>query len=168
MSRQSGEPQDGIDARRQQWAAELPDVDTRGMAIIGRMRWLTMQLRPGIEAIFTEHGLDAGEFDVLATLLRAGTPYTLRPTELYQWLMISSGGLTARLKRLEDAGMVKRSSAPDDARSLLVALTTKGKKLAERAFRDDMAHEAKVLSALTKAEQAQLEALLRKLALAVE
>lgn len=167
MSRQKAKERDGIDERRAQWAAELPDLDTRGMAIIGRMRWITLNLRPPIEAIFRKYGLDSGEFDVLATLRRSGKPYCLRPTELYRWLMISSGGLTARLARLEKAGLISRVPDPDDARSMLVQLTPTGKTVAERAFREDMAFESEVLEALKPAELAALESLLRKLVLAL-
>jgi DNA-binding MarR family transcriptional regulator len=164
MSREMVEARDGIDLRRAQWASELPDLDTRGMAIIGRMRWITLNLRPPIEAIFGKHGLDSGEFDVLSTLRRSGAPYCLRPTELYRWLMISSGGLTARLGRLEKAGLVERLPDPNDARSTLVQLTAAGRKVAENAFREDMAFENQVLEALTDEEAANLESLLRKLA----
>lgn len=168
MSRRMADAEDRIDRRRAQWAAVLPDIDTRGMAMIGRMRWITLRLRPGIEAIFVRHGLDTGEFDVLSTLLQQGEPFRMRPTELYRSLMISSGGLTARIDRLAQAGLVERQPAPDDARSLLVILTAKGRRLAEQAFREDMAWEAAALEALTADEQDRLSALLRKLALAVE
>jgi DNA-binding MarR family transcriptional regulator len=163
MSRQNAAPPDGIDQRRAQWARELPDLDTSGMAVIGRMRWITLQLRPPIDAIFARHGLDNGEFDVIATLRRAGPPYRLRPTELFRALMISSGGLTARLERLARAGLVKREVARDDARSMLVVLTENGRALAEAAFREDMAFERDVLGALDAGELQELEGLLRKL-----
>lgn len=168
MSRYSDISADGVDARRAQWTRVLPDLDTRGMAILGRMRRITLELRPGIEAIFARHGLDSGEFDVLATLLRHGAPHRMRPTELYRSLMISSGGLTDRLNRLAKAGLIERAPAPEDARSLLVILTPKGQALAEQAFREDMAWEAAVLDALTEEEQDRLGDLLRKLALSVE
>lgn len=158
---------DGIDDRMVQWEKELPDLDTTAMGIIGRMRWITMRLRPSIDAIFAQHGLDAGEFDVLATLLRSGAPYSLRPTELFNWLMISSGGLTARLKRLQTVGLIERKSATGDGRSMLVMLTPKGRLIAERAFREDMAFENQMLEALTKAECSELASLLRRLTLAI-
>ncbi len=168
MSRRIAGARDGVDLRREQWASELPDLDTRGMAIIGRMRWINLNLRPPIEAIFRKHGLDRGEFDVLATLRRSGKPYCLRPTELYRWLMISSGGLTARLRRLERAGYICRLPDPDDARSTLVQLTPEGQMVAERAFREDMAFENSVLEALDPEEITALEAILRKLVIARE
>jgi DNA-binding MarR family transcriptional regulator len=154
---------DHIETRRAQWRREIPDLDTTGMAILGRARWITLQARKPIEAVFARHELDAGEFDVLSTLLRSGAPYRLRPTELYTQLMISSGGLTDRLARLERAGLVRRMPSESDARSLLVELTDFGRNLAERAFREDMAVEALLLAGMTDAECDQLAGLLMKL-----
>ena len=82
--------------------------------------------------------------------------------------MISSGGLTARLRRLERAGYICRLPDPDDARSTLVQLTPEGQMVAERAFREDMAFENSVLEALDPEEITALEAILRKLVIARE
>lgn len=169
MSRQlAPEAADHVEQRRRQWARELPDVDTQGMAVLGRARWITLRARPPIEAVFAAHGLDAGEFDVLSTLRRAGPPYRLRPTELFQALMISSGGLTDRLARLEKAGLVARRPSESDARSLLVELTVEGRERAEAAFRADMEVEAHLLAGLIGEERDQLAGLLAKLAASME
>jgi DNA-binding MarR family transcriptional regulator len=154
---------DRIDERRGQWAQELPAVDTVGMGILGRMRWLTLKVRTPIEAVFARAGLATGEFDVLATLLRSGAPYRLRPTELYRSLMISSGGLTDRLDRLEKAELIRRGEPQGDARSLPVELTREGRRRVETAFREDMKIEAQLLAGLSGKELKTLEGLLRKL-----
>jgi DNA-binding MarR family transcriptional regulator len=161
-------PQDRIDETRAQWAEMLPDVDTQGMEVLGRARRIVLQSRPAIEAVFARHGLDAGEFDVLATLLRSGPPHALRPTELYRSLMISSGGLTDRLNRLQKAGLISRPPSPEDRRSLLVQLTPEGRTKVEAAFREDMALEARLLAPLAEADRRALAELLRKLALAMQ
>jgi len=171
QSRRSGSaasPLDPVEVRRNQWARELPDVDTSGMAILGRARWITLRVRPAIEQVFERHGLDTGEFDVVATLLRAGPPYRLRPTELFQSLMISSGGLSNRLERLGSAGLVSRPPSDGDSRSLPVQLTSAGKRKAEAAFREDMRVEAELLHGLTESERDQLALLLAKLAASLE
>ena len=160
--------QDRIGQRQAQWRKELPDLDTRGMAVLGRARRIPLTPRPRIESLFAEHGLDAGEFDVLATLLRGGAPYSQRPTELFRSLMISSGGLTDRLLRLEKAGWVQRIPCPDDARSKRVQLTEAGRNLTEELFRRDMALEAEMLAALSEAEVTALSDLLAKLAASLE
>ena len=162
------EPADHIDRLQAQWTRELPDLDTRGMEVLGRARRIVLQSRPPIEAVFARHGLDAGEFDVLSTLRRSGPPYALRPTELYRSLMISSGGLTDRLNRLAKSGMITRPPSPEDGRSLLVQLTDRGRTAVETAFREDMAVEAAILAPLDDAERRALADLLRKLALSME
>lgn len=159
---------DHVDRLRGQWARELPDVDTTPMEIVGRARRITLGARRDIEAVFERHGLDAGEFDVIATLRRSGPPYRLRPTELFRSLMISSGGLTDRLARLEAQGLVRRAPSPEDRRSLTVELTDAGRARAEAALREDMAVEAELIAGLGAAERAELARLLRKLALGVE
>ena len=138
------------------------------MAILGRARRIIAQVRPAIEAVFSAHGVDTGEFDVLATLLRSGPPYRLRPTELYKTLMISFGGLSDRLARLAKAGLVSRHAAQDDARSLLVQLTERGGRTIEKAFREDMALEADLLRPLSEQERRSLACLLRKLACSLD
>lgn len=172
MSRQKGgsilPDEDHVERRRSQWERELPDVDTVGMAILGRARWITLKVRPAIEAVFATHDLDTGEFDVLSTLLRSGPPYRLRPTELFTQLLISSGGLTNRLLRLEKAGLIARPASSEDGRSLPAQLTEAGRRCAEAAFRADMAAEASLLHGLDDQERHQLAALLAKLAASLE
>lgn len=163
-----GRTGDHVDRLRQQWARELPDLDTEPMAILGRALRLSRIVAPSIEATFAAYDIDRGEFDVISTLLRSGPPHRLTPTDMYASLMISSGGLTHRLIRLEKAGLVRREKSPSDARSLLVALTDKGKTVAEEAFRADMASELRFLDALSAEERETLAALLRKLNASLE
>lgn len=165
---EAGQAGDHVDRLRAQWARELPDLDTSPMAILGRIYRLSNLVRPSIEATFAGFGLDRGEFDVISTLRRSGPPDRLTPTELYTSLMISSGGLTHRLVRLEKAGLICREPSPEDGRSLLVCLTEEGRRRAEAAFRADMASEAELLADLGADDREALEALLRKLGLAIE
>jgi DNA-binding MarR family transcriptional regulator len=162
------EPADHVDRALTQWSREMPGIEIKGADVLNRARRIVLESRGPIEEIFKRHGLDSGEFDVLATLRRAGAPYALRPTELYTSLMISSGGLTARLDRLEDAGLIRRRPSEDDARSVVVELTPAGRKKIEATFRADMALENKMVSGLAESERAELVRLLRKLTQAMK
>jgi|ERR1700733_7273598 len=113
--------------------------------------------------LFARVGLQAGEFDVLATLRRSGRPYMLSPTQLYEAAMISSGAMTDRLDRLERAGLVVRRPDPKDRRGKLIVLTDPGKRLIDEAMGRHVANEERLLLTLTQAEQETLNALLRKL-----
>ena len=151
-----------------QWKREMPEIGLEGSRILGRARRITLVSRETIEAVFARHRLDAGEFDVLATLRRSGEPFALRPTELYRAMMISSGGLTDRLNRLEAKGLVRRRESDEDKRSLMVELTAKGRSTIEAAFREDMAAENELVAGLTAPERNELARLLEKLALHME
>jgi DNA-binding MarR family transcriptional regulator len=71
-----------------------------------------------------ETGLALADFDVLAQLARAGGE--LRMTELAARALISRSGMTRRVARLVDEGLVRRASAETDARGVVVALTKAG------------------------------------------
>ncbi|WP_077961125.1 MarR family winged helix-turn-helix transcriptional regulator [Ensifer adhaerens] len=162
------EARDHVDRLQAQWAAELPDLNTEPMTILGRAYRLSNLVRPSIEETFASFGLDRGEFDVISTLRRSGPPYRLTPTDLYTLLMISSGGLTHRLDRLQKAGLIVRERSASDGRSSVVGLTEKGIALAETAIRADMKSEAQYLESLSKEDRAALAGLLRKLLVSLE
>jgi DNA-binding MarR family transcriptional regulator len=77
--------------------------------------------------------------------------------------MISSGGMTDRLDRLERAGLVIRRPDPKDRRGKLIVLTDPGKRLIDEAIGRHVANEERLLLSLTEAEQETLSALLKKL-----
>ena len=87
----------------------------------------------------------------------------LTPPQLYEAAWISSGGMTARLDRLERAGLVERRLDPDDGRGKKVALTVTGLAIIEDMIGKMVAMEEQMLSVLTQAEQDTLNGLLRKL-----
>jgi DNA-binding MarR family transcriptional regulator len=159
---------DHVDRLRSEWRRELPDLDTEPMSILGRAKRLSNLVSSSIEETFAAFDLDRGEFDVIATLRRSGSPYRLTPTELYTSLMLSSGGLTHRLDRLEKAGLIRREKSPSDGRSVHVVLTDEGIRRAEEAFRADMANEMRFLEALDAQERLVLARLLRKLIAGIE
>jgi len=155
---------DRADMAVDQWARERPDLPALPMAVFGRLSDAAERvMRDHMNPLFAEAGLQPGEFDVLATLRRSGAPYMLSPTKLYEAAMISSGGMTNRLDRLEHAGLVERRPDPNDRRGKLIALTDAGKRVIDETIGRHVANEQKLLSVLTVAEQEKLNALLKKL-----
>ncbi len=69
-------------------------------------------------------GLALADYDVLVQLAIAGGE--LRMTELANRALISRSGMTRRVARLADEGLVRRSEATADGRGVLVALTDAG------------------------------------------
>lgn len=160
--------QDPVDKILSQWQRERPDLDVSPMGIIGRLGRIRKHLERGIQAVFSEFGLQAGEFDVLATLRRSGDPYQLSPTQLYNTLMISSGTMTHRLDGLEQAGWIVRTPDPHDRRGTLIQLSPQGLELVDKALEAHVRNEHSLLRALSDSEQETLANLLRKLLLSFE
>jgi len=112
-------------------AAELPG--RRGLdawtALLRAHATLVRQLDSDLEK---ETGLALADFDVLAQLAVAGGE--LRMTELADRALISRSGMTRRVARLVEVGLVRRATADADARGVVVALTKAGvARLAETA-----------------------------------
>src|SRR5262245_62827356 len=103
------------------------------MAVFGRIYRIARNVGDRQETVYAAFGINRGEFDVLATLRRSGEPYQLTPTELCDTMMLTSGGMTGRIDRLERRGLVRRSQHPSDRRALVVTLTAEGKAIAEEA-----------------------------------
>lgn len=159
--------QDRIDRILAQWKRERPDLNTRAMGLVGRIQRAAAALRPRLDDTHGLSGLQGESFDVLASLRRSGRPYQLSPTQLYREMMLTSGAMTNRIDRLENAGLVSRRPDPQDRRGTLVRLTAKGKALVDAATSGHVANEERLLAVLSEREQLQLADLLRKLLLSL-
>lgn len=148
----------------EQWRAERPDLDTAPLLVIGRVHRVANALTPELVAVYAQHGLGEGDFDVLATLRRQGAPYTLTPGELGEKTLVTSGAVSKRLDRLEARGLVERRASESDGRSRTVVLTPEGRRVIDAAMGDHVANEARLLAALEPAERAELGRLLGRLA----
>lgn len=151
----------------EQWRREVPKLERSPFGVVGRISRLAQLLQAELEPIFAAHGLNGGEFDVLAALRRAGRPYRLTPTELTRALIVSSGGMTKRLNALERRGLIRRQPDPHDGRSTAVSLTPDGKRLVEATLAEHAANEDRLVSALSARDAAQLARLLETLAIAL-
>ncbi|HBV13320.1 MAG TPA: MarR family transcriptional regulator [Brevundimonas sp.] len=152
-----------------QWAVARPDLDLLAMETLGRLHEASIVVARERQApLYARHGLQHGEFDVLATLRRAPSPDGLTPTALYEATMMSSGGMTARLDRLQKSGLIERTPHPGDRRASLVKLAPKGFDLIEAMMPLHMAESQAILAGLSREEQAALGALLARLIATVE
>ncbi|ALE06591.1 MarR family transcriptional regulator [Arthrobacter sp. ERGS1:01] len=146
-----------------QWHQEKPELDVSPMAVIGRLGRAAAAVDTRLAANFARHDLDSPSFDVLATLRRSGSPFSLTPAALARDAMISTSAVAQRLNKLEARKLVQRTANPDDGRGTLVTLTPRGLAVIDAALPDHLAAEHAITGALTVAEQQQLAALLQRL-----
>lgn len=145
-----------------QWAHERPDLDASPILVIGRLHRVGLALTTELVRVYSAHGLGEGDFDVLATLRRSGPPYARAAGELADHTMITTGGLTKRVDRLVEKGLVERRPGPTDARQRLIALTPTGLELIDQAFAAHMENEHRLIAEIGRADAARLELLLER------
>jgi len=154
---------DDLDRIMAQWRKERPDLDPAPMGVVGRVFQLSKVLEQRLERVFKKHNLSTWAFDVLVALRRAGPPYKQSPTALFSSLLLSSGAMTNRIDRLEQAGLVSRVADPDDRRGILVQLTGKGVKVVDEIMPEHLENEEHILSGLSAMQRKSLAELLRHL-----
>ena len=154
--------QDHVD----RWLAEheLPGaVDHEVEGIVDRVNGLQRRLHRMLDETLHDFDLSVGEWKVLTHLQLDGPPYRKSAGKLAKWAELSSGAMTNRLDRLEEASLVRRVPDPDDRRGVLVELTDKGRKAWEDSVSAQAEKESLVAAALSDAEKKQLNTLLRRL-----
>ncbi len=152
---------DHVDKIQAQWRAERPDLDVTAMGLFGRLARLMVHLRRGIDDNLAKHGLSAANFDILATLRRAGAPYELSPGDLLATTMITSGTMTSRIDQLEQRGLVTRMAHPQDGRSVIVRLTPEGFKVIDAAVATHVATQIRLTAGLTELDVTTLDGLIK-------
>ena len=138
------------------------------MGVIGRITRISALTERELDSVFDRFGLSGGDFDVLATLRRSGPPYRLTPGELSRSTMVTTGGMTKRLDRLEAAGLIRRELDPRDRRGKLIVLSDEGNALMDEVVAAHVANEHRLLADLSAAQRDRLASLLRELLLSLE
>lgn len=154
-------PEDGIDRIEKAWNRERPDLDLTSVGIISRIWRVGRHLERERKERLAELGTDRVTLDVLAMLRRSGEPYRRTAGELTHSSLITPGGVSQRLDKLEKAGLISRHIHPEDRRRIEVQLTPAGMQLIDDVLADLMAHENTVIDVLEPADQDELRRLLK-------
>lgn len=163
MARRDSVGRDAVDAILDQWKRELPEIDATPMGVFGRIHRVFLRYQAHINDVFAAHGINAAAFDILAALRRAGAPYRQTAGSLADSSLITTGGISLRVDRLETAGLVVRERDEDDRRVVYVRLTDVGLELTESVVAEHFSNEQALLVGMTGSERRQLAALLTRL-----
>ena len=158
---------DAIDEFLERALEVFPTLDPEVEAAVDRITHLDKRLKRMTETGASRFGLNYGEFKVVVKL-RQVAGESLSPGALAEMLALSTGAMTNRLDRLEEADLVVRERDPDDRRGIVVRITDRGRALTDAAVAEMADDEREALSALTHEEQRRLNGLLRKLMLGFE
>jgi DNA-binding MarR family transcriptional regulator len=154
---------DEVDELVEAWRRERADLDLAPVEVFSRISRLARHLDLARRQAFTDHDIEAWEFDVLAALRRAGGDYELSPGRLLKETLVTSGTMTNRVDRLTARGFVERLPDPNDRRGVLVRLTPDGRATVDGAFEALLGAERALLADLPAKDHKQLVGLLRTL-----
>lgn len=152
---------DAIDKVIDQWHTERPDVNLWSMGVLGRIARLARVLEREYKQFFSEHDLEAFEFDVLTTLRRSGEPYELTASALLKSALVTSGAITNRIDRMEAKGFVERVRGLNDRRSVHILLTPHGRDIVDNILSIHSKNMERMLHPLNREECEQLASMLR-------
>ena len=161
-------PTDSVDRIIKTWAERDPRLDASPLEVAGRLLLCAAHLEQAIVAALQPFGLSFSDFDVLNTLRRRGDAEGTNPRDLARSSLITSGAMTSRLDRLEQAGLIRRSPDPGDRRGVLVQLTEQGERLAEQSLDAVLAADEAFLEPLSARQRDSVAGALRQLLVRAE
>jgi DNA-binding MarR family transcriptional regulator len=159
---------DSIDRIIDRWAERDPEVDARPLEVVGRLLLCSHYCRQALMNALDPFGLSFGDFDVINTLRRRGDAKGTNPSELAASSLITTGAMTARLDRLERAGLIKRTPDMADGRAIRIRLTARGTRVAKRALAAVIAADYAFLEPLDERQRRSIALALKRLLLSHE
>jgi DNA-binding MarR family transcriptional regulator len=159
---------DSVDRMIEAWAAADPTLDPRPLEVVGRLLLCAQHCQQQLVAALRPLDLSFGDFDVLNTLRRRADPHGTNPSQLAQSSLITTGAMTARLDRLERAGLIRRAPDPTDRRAVRVHITEEGEQLAEQALHAVIAADEAFLEPLSQRRRDLVASALKQLLLRAE
>ena len=148
-----------IEEITQQWQRERPDLDLGDFLLAIYVRRLGRLIESDYERMCqTRFGMSAWDMRVLLALRRGGPPYAMRPTDLFEALLVTSGAVTKQVDRLQRRRLVKRLRDPEHGGGFRVQLTERGVQMVDAAV-ELLARESSIRPATSQFDKAEREAL---------
>ena len=103
-------------------------------ALFTRMQRVVIHLELLQNEAVKDFDITFRDFVILATLRKEPAPHTLPVSRIAEYVLRPMGSISQAVDRVERAGLVKRTAAPDDRRKVLVSLTKAGASFADEAL----------------------------------
>jgi DNA-binding MarR family transcriptional regulator len=150
------------------WVRAFPDEAPWLVHFVGAIPLLSGRVERESIKVVGALGLSPNGFGLLCALRRAGPPFRLSPSDLYDVVVLSPAGVAGHLYKMERAGLIERSNDPDDKRLNRASLTRRGQEVVNSTIGDFVMRKDWLLKPLSETERETLTAILRRLLSAVE
>jgi DNA-binding MarR family transcriptional regulator len=159
---------DSTESLMSSWVRAFPEFDPWQIHFLGAIPLLSSRMDRESRKVLGGLGLTPNGFGLLCALRRAGAPFRLTPSELYEVVVLSPAGVAGQLDKLERAGLIERSNDPEDGRLNRASLTRRGQKLVNNTIGDFVLRHDWLLKPLSEKEREELTALLHQILSLVE
>lgn len=161
MSNKQLNVDDFISLMKENWPSAYQSL----YPLFPRIRRIEEHINADKASIMACYGLHSSDFDLLTALRRSNkvAPYELMPTEICEYMLFSSGGLTKVMNRLEKKAFITRVESDHDKRIKMVRLTTEGEQLIEEVVEQFQDLHTTYLDGFKHEDVEQLDFLVRKL-----
>ena len=157
----AGEPDTFIEEVTRQWQRERPDLDLGDFLLAIYLRRLGRLIESEYEHMCqARFGMSASDMRVLLALRRGGPPHAMRPTDLFEALLVTSGAVTKQVDRLQRRRLVKRLPDPEHGGGFRVQLTDRGLEMVDAAV-ELLARNSAIRPATSKFDKREREAATR-------
>ena len=152
---------DPIDLARASWVGHGWEDSADGMALVTSIMRVQQVLLARVEVILRPLGLTFARYEVLM-LLQFSRKGSLPVGKIGERLQVHPASVTNAVQRLEQDGFVKRTANPTDGRSVLAEITTRGKRVSDRATAQLNAMVFSIVP-IARTDQREVYAVLKKM-----
>jgi DNA-binding MarR family transcriptional regulator len=148
MASESRAGRDLVDSLTDAARDALPDTDQTKLELARRAVRLADLIEVALAECIAPRGLTLADYGVLNILLLSGESHQLRPREIQARLLLTSGGVSGVLNRLQKMGLIERHQDANDKRSSWARLTAAGVETAGATLREGAAVQSDLLRRL--------------------
>lgn len=162
------EKEDRLDRLSREWHDQRSDLDITPWQVWGRVTRINDIFSSKLGRMLSAYDLNYTELQTLAALIVSGPPYESTPNAISRHNLLTSGGMTNVITRMERKGLVSRRKAETDRRSVVVSVTEKGLDIFNKVIAQENEMEHRLLKSITLEEQQVVAVILRKILLAID
>ncbi|WEH41016.1 MarR family transcriptional regulator [Streptomyces sp. NBC_01218] len=163
-----GPDEPSLDEQIAAYQREFSDLDPQVEQLVSALGRLNRRMNVAYGRQLAALGISNAEWEVLKTLVLAGSPYRLGPGELAKRLGLTPAAMTHRIDRMAVEGLVTRDRDENNRVRVIVEVTDEGRAKWLEAMRMATVFEEDVLQDLTGGERGVLSELLIRLLRRVE
>lgn len=160
--------EDRLDRLSRKWSQTRSDMDITPWQVWGRITRINDIFLHSLSKLLIQHGLNYSELQTLGALILSGPPFEAKPNAISRHNLLTSGGMTNVLTRMEKKGLITRRKDPSDKRGVIVSVTERGLDVFDKVIIKENAIEHRLLDGISEAERADVARVLRKILLEID